>query len=75
MLINNWNRKSYIGFEYRYMKYPFSVYLVGIVLLATLPVNSVGELNDIDEEMIKKYLAHQEKEEKKEEGQQISFDF
>ena len=34
-------------------------------------VSTVG----LDEEMIKKYVKHQEKEEKKEEGQQTSFDF
>ena len=34
-------------------------------------VSTVG----LDEEMIKKYVKHQEKEEKKEEVQQISFDF
>jgi len=34
-------------------------------------ISTVG----LDEEMIKKYVKHQEKEEKKEEGQQISFDF
>ena len=34
-------------------------------------VSTVG----LDEDMIKKYVRHQEKEEKKEEGHQISFDF
>ena len=34
-------------------------------------VSTVG----LDEEMIKKYVKHQEKEEKKEEGQQVSFGF
>lgn len=34
-------------------------------------VSTIG----LDEEMIKKYVKHQEKEEKKEEGQQTSFDF
>jgi len=34
-------------------------------------VSTVG----LDEDMIKKYVKHQEKEEKREEGQQTSFDF